>query len=305
MSSKEKMQLKLTFVFNFVLLLFLLGASIVARFLIFSGVDEKDIDISSTTTRVTYSVSSIKTHALSNGTQNYVVSFVNEDMGAPAFESELNVMPQDMELGMTYSAEWLNVQAKYAKYSRSKDLVAMDYTGVILDEAQEVRVKEQVKDALLTALEDYTSPNFKWFQLAVLGLGIVLCTLISRLTENLSSMLDSPSVWDDLQNQLIAERDKAIDLEQGYGIGLDALDISEFAEPEADLPFRYWGTDDDYKVYQSRKKLGASKMTDVHSEIVLPSSTSIRRRNVSTTIAMPTSNSSSVSKLPSSSSIRR
>lgn len=164
-------------------IIFVAAGLLITKFF-FTGISEEDIQTDVEKYTVSYQVVAITTDVKDDNSVGYKVGFADKnkidkveefkDNYAPDIESNMQVLPTGMSIGVCYDAEWVKIVARYSGSTVSKDIVSMQYTNQPITDMAIEEAKGVVSDALVVNLRNYVRDDaFK--MLAILcGISIVL-----------------------------------------------------------------------------------------------------------------------------------
>lgn len=169
----------------------------------FVGINAKDVDYITQVMTVDYTVSSIRQNTQADsGAINYKLTFVDDEGNAPEFSVNVPNVPADMALGNVYSAKWLQVVGSVYGYSRSKDLISVQFAEQSFDNTVIAELRNDIYDALEEVLGKRLNVLFYPVCLGALLVFAAVCLLILRISDTLTERYFVETVWDKIEDEI-------------------------------------------------------------------------------------------------------
>lgn len=236
--SKGKLRLLCLFVGIWITLLIIL--LVIIRNLLFMGIDPRDVKLQSEIKNIEFMVTEIRDDVKDS---EYTVYFINKADSAPSFQSSFHSLPENMELGSVYNAQWLHTDGSYRQYSRDKDLISMQYTGVVIDSDAVQMIETEVTEALVSALTKLVRPSFYIVCIICVVLMCIGVGILSKFADSVLDNLLQPTEWDLAYENMLQMRQAALESKEGI------IELSkEYLSSPAFKPFikREYTTDEEF-----------------------------------------------------------
>ena len=131
-------------------------------------------------------------------------AFVDEMNIAPEFSVDFNTLPADFALGNIYTAQWLQVVGTVDGYTRSKDMISIQFAEQTLDNTAITQLRSDVCVALSDILDKRLNVLFYPFCIISFLVVIVGELAVIRISGVLTEKYFKPTEWDYLQESIDA-----------------------------------------------------------------------------------------------------
>lgn len=150
-----------------------------------TGVKPAEITCVTQVQQVEYTVVAVRQVTDSNGNCTYRVTFRDVGNVAPECTVELGTLIAGMDIGATYTAQWLRVSGQYSDYTRTKDNITMQFAGDSADNTVVQMLRQDVTNALVTDLQGLV----RWYYYVELVIIVLVYFVVVMLMPRLSNMI--------------------------------------------------------------------------------------------------------------------
>lgn len=167
-----------------------------------TGVKPSEITCVTQVQQVEYTVVAVRQVTDSNGRCTYRVTFRDDGNTAPECTVELETLIAGMDIGATYTAQWLRVSGQYSDYTRTKDNITMQFAQDSADNTVVQMLRQDVTNALVTDLQGLVRWYYYVELIIIVLVYFVVVMLLPKLSNIVADKLFVPSDIDYAQSAI-------------------------------------------------------------------------------------------------------
>lgn len=251
MTLNERIKFRVSIYCDIAIFIVLLATMLILRFSLFSGIADSDIDYVVYVGDVPYKVTNLVKPK--DTKQPYEVTLESAVEDAPTLSIEPSDIPAGMEVDSEYMAHWAHVAGVYDTHAVVRDKIILEYSGGEITEELLTAMKKEIHSVLKSQYSKAVQPSFLPCAWVIFAIGVLLFSLVSRLSNKFALKIAEPSPWDVLDERLnavthdIGTGRRILDCKKNFGDVIDTI-------PYPSVNCRFWADEQDYARYVSRMR---------------------------------------------------